>query len=244
VPNFISVSEEQGLVKELLRKDAPWLDKSHLKFSNTFQQEYGVRVSDAMERITDVGVTAFPPKSLKLVKRVAAKAAQLGIAGADQLSSQEKAFLRVNHYNAVGGGYMHKHMDSQKCFGPVIACCSLLADAAMVFYDTQGNSYGMARVHRTTEVAIPRRSLYFMTGPARFQWQHGIRKDMCPTERLSLTFRSVRPDAPTVKRSVALKNNDFKVRHINESAKLLKRPASKANLVSEKSTRNKKLRSS
>ena len=26
------------------------------------------------------------------------------------------------------------------------------------------------------EVAIPRRSLYFMTGPSRFQWQHGIKK--------------------------------------------------------------------
>merc|ERR1719446_608309 len=87
---------------------------------------------------------------------------------------------------------MHKHMDSQKCFGPVIACCSLLADAGMTFYDTKGNSFGMARVHRTAEVAIPRRSLYFMSGPARFQWQHGIRKDQCPRERISLTFRTVR----------------------------------------------------
>merc|ERR1719446_1871763 len=91
---------------------------------------------------------------------------------------------------------MHKHMDSQKCFGPVIACCSLLADTGMTFYDTKGNSFGMARVHRTTEVSIPRRSLYFMSGPARFQWQHGIRKDQCPRERISLTFRTVRPDAP------------------------------------------------
>jgi hypothetical protein len=115
---------------------------------------------------------------------------------AAKFATEGTGFLRVNHYNAVGGGYMHKHMDSQKCFGPVIACCSLLADAAITFYDTKGNSYGMARVHRTAEVSIPRRSLYFMSGPARFQWQHGIRKDQCLRERLSLTFRTVRGDAP------------------------------------------------
>jgi alkylated DNA repair dioxygenase AlkB len=195
VPSFITAAEESALVKELLRKDAPWLDKSHLKFSNTYQQEYGVCVSDAMEVVEGGESLPLPPLCMKLAVRVAKEAAKQGLIESE-FASQGIAFLRVNHYKAAGGGYMHKHMDSKKCFGPVIACCSLLADVAMTFYDTKGNSFGMARVHDTAEVSIPRRSLYFMSGPSRSQWQHGIRKDQCPKERLSLTFRTVRKDAP------------------------------------------------
>lgn len=202
--DFISSVEEAALAQELLHRKAPWLDKAHLRFSNTKQQEFGPRVSDMMQVITDQKPSSLPPLCLRLAKRVAAEAKRFGVTGAHDMAVEGKSFLRVNHYNAVGGGYMHKHMDSQKCFGPVIACCSLLADASMNFYDTQGNSFGMAKVHRTAEVFIPRRSLYFMTGPSRYQWQHGIRKDQCTSERLSLTFRTVRADAPTTLSKVVL----------------------------------------
>merc|ERR1712232_811437 len=111
-------------------------------------------------------------------------------------------------------------MDSQKCFGPVIACVSLMADTSITFYDTKGNSFGMARVHDKAEVSIPRRSLYFMSGPSRFQWQHGIRKDQCPKERLSMTFRTVRDDAPTT--PVQPQTRPSKKAHVGKSAK---RPA-------------------
>lgn len=236
IPNFVSATEEKELVAELLRKDAPWLDKSHLKFSNTHQQEYGACISDAMAVIEDAKYVRMPPKSSKMVARIVAEAAKCGIADADGLAREGTKFLRVNHYNAPTGGYMHKHMDSHKCFGPVIACCSLLADTSMNFYDTQGNSFGMARVHQTAVAEIPRRSLYFMTGPSRFQWQHGIRKDQCPAERLSLTFRSVRDDAPRVRQasspvpraSGAHGVSPLKVQVEQKASRsLLKRPASK-----------------
>lgn len=199
IPDFISASEEAALVKELLGDDKPWLDKSHLKFSNTFQQEYGACISDAMEVVIGGKVLTLPPKSLQMAKRIAEESARRKILDGPSFARAGTGFLRVNHYLSEGGGYMHKHMDSHKCFGPVIACCSLLSDAAMSFYDTKGNSFAMAKVHGKVEVSIPRRSLYFMTGPARFQWQHGIRKDQCPVERLSLTFRTVQPDAPVTK---------------------------------------------
>jgi len=195
IPNFLSDSEERALVKELLDDNAPWLDKSHLRFSNTSQQEYGASISDAME-VTGGKSLPIPPTSFKLARRIAGEAARLKLSEGSSFVEDGSGFLRVNYYAREGGGYMHKHMDSHKCFGPVIACCSLLADAAMTFYDTKGNSYGMARVHRTVEVKIPRRSLYFMAGPARYQWQHGIRKDQCPVRRLSLTFGTIRTDAP------------------------------------------------
>eukprot|EP00406_Dinophysis_acuminata_P012400 CAMPEP_0179223742 /NCGR_PEP_ID=MMETSP0797-20121207/7404_1 /TAXON_ID=47934 /ORGANISM="Dinophysis acuminata, Strain DAEP01" /LENGTH=228 /DNA_ID=CAMNT_0020930647 /DNA_START=17 /DNA_END=700 /DNA_ORIENTATION=+ len=197
VPGFVSREEEAALRDELLDERVPRLDKSHLKFSNTQQQEYGPRVSDAMELVQGAACSPLPVRCQALARRVVAEARRRGLAGAADLATEGRAFLRINHYFAEQGGYMHKHMDSVKAFGPVIACCSLLADAAMTFYDTKGNAFGLARVHGRAEVHVPRRSLYFMAGPARSQWQHGIRKDQCPNERLSLTFRTVRPDAPT-----------------------------------------------
>lgn len=223
VPDFISVEEEACLMKVLLDKDVPWLDKSHLRFSNTMQQEYGACISDSMEVIRDGESVALPPLCRRLAVRIQDEASKRKLASEVDLSSDTAAFLRVNYYNTLGGGYMHKHMDSHKCFGPVIACCSLLADASMTFYDTHGNSYGMARVHDIVEVPIPRRSLYFMTGPARFQWQHGIRKDQCQETRLSLTFRTIRADAP--QKSVSVDNLAKKGKR---ETPLLRKPASAA----------------
>lgn len=225
IPNFVSVAEEKAIVQELLRSGAPWLDKSHLRFSNTAQQEYGPQISDAMEVVEDGKRSKLPPRSQELLDRIVKEAKKRSLPSGELW--KKSPFLRVNHYNLAGGGYMHKHMDSFRCFGPVIACCSLLSDAAMVFYDTKGNSYGLARVHGTAEVKIPRRSLYFMTGPARSQWQHGIRKDQCPEERLSLTFRTVLPDAPvTSAKKAGQQGVHAKLSVIKKPASLLKRSAS------------------
>ncbi|CAE7871812.1 STRN3, partial [Symbiodinium sp. KB8] len=152
--------------------------------------EYGPQISDAME-VVEAEPRIPPTKTAALAQKVAREAQRLGLVAS---GLGQSGFCRVNLYNS--GGYMHKHMDSKKCFGPVIACCSLLSDATMTFYDTGGSAYGLAKVRDTATVVIPRRSLYFMTGPSRSQWQHGIKKDHCPKERLSLTFRSVLPDAP------------------------------------------------
>ncbi|CAJ1388827.1 unnamed protein product [Effrenium voratum] len=202
----------ERLPKALVREihGQRWLDKGHLRFSNTRQQEYGPQVSDAME-LLDAPPVPAPLCCRALALRVRDAALHQGIE-ASGLGGD--CFIRVNLYGE--GGYMHKHMDSKKCFGPVIACCSLLSDwpanrqiglcgssrakdATMTFYDTGGSAYGLAKVLRTATVAIPRRSLYFMTGPSRFQWQHGIKKEHCPKERLSLTFRSLCADAPKAK---------------------------------------------
>eukprot|EP00928_Gymnodinium_smaydae_P038453 TRINITY_DN26523_c0_g1_i1.p1 TRINITY_DN26523_c0_g1~~TRINITY_DN26523_c0_g1_i1.p1 ORF type:complete len:265 (+),score=61.73 TRINITY_DN26523_c0_g1_i1:43-837(+) len=198
VPNFISQAEESALVAELLSPQRAWLDKSHLRFANSAQQEFGPVITDAMEVVPAAPRVPTPPATARLAVRVAQEAARLGLDAGAAAGKDGTAFdfCRINHYSVEGGGYMHKHMDSKKCFGPVIACVSLLSDAAMSFYDTRGNSFGMARVYDTAEVPLPRRSLYFLTGAARSQWQHGIRKDQCPQERLSLTFRTVCSDAP------------------------------------------------
>jgi hypothetical protein len=150
IPDFISVAEEAALTKELLGDDKPWLDKSHLRFSNTSQQEYGACISDMMEVVAGGKALPMPTKSLQVAKRIAEESVRIAKGTAEgsirrtlldgtSFADDGIGFLRVNHYVKEGGGYMHKHMDSHKCFGPVIACVSLLSDAAMTFYDTKGN---------------------------------------------------------------------------------------------------------
>lgn len=201
----------------------PWLEKSHLRFSNTRQQEYGPPISDKMELVVDGTRTSLPTRCRSLLSRIAEEATRRRLDDSAALHAVTDAFLRVNYYCAAGGGYMHKHMDSKKCFGPVIACCSLLSDTQMTFYDTNGSAYGLAPVLRTVVVHIPRRSLYFMSGPARFQWQHGIRKEHCPKERLSLTFRTLHAEAPRTTCKVV-----GTARHERAAGVLLKRPAGPA----------------
>mmetsp|Transcript_59237 Transcript_59237/g.128128 ORF Transcript_59237/g.128128 Transcript_59237/m.128128 type:complete len:253 (+) Transcript_59237:78-836(+) len=223
IPNFVDAQEERAILEELA--SAPQLDKSHLRFSNSQQQEYGPAISDMMEVIVGAPRSPLPPACKALAARVSAEAAKLSLEDAERLADPTCNFLRVNHYCEEGGGYMHKHMDSKKCFGPVIACCSLLADASMTFYDTKGNSFGLAPIYDTAEVPVPRRSLYFMSGPARSQWQHGIRKDQCPRERLSLTFRTVREDAPLTSKTPVRKMLKRPAASTAPVPKMLKRPA-------------------
>ncbi|CAJ1335845.1 unnamed protein product [Effrenium voratum] len=162
--DFLSSDEEQALVREI--HGQRWLDKGHLRFSNTRQQEYGPQVSDAME-LLDAPPVPAPLCCRALALRVRDAALHQGIE-ASGLGGD--CFIRVNLYGE--GGYMHKHMDSKKCFGPVIACCSLLSDgpanrqiglcgssrakdATMTFYDTGGSAYGLAKVLRTATARVP-----------------------------------------------------------------------------------------
>jgi len=221
--DFISQLEENRLVKELRSQSV--LDKGHLRFSNTAQQEYGPRISDAMELITDEQALAFPTRCQSLLACVAKQTSKQEIAGADAFG-EHGVFLRINHYSCPTGGYMHKHLDSKRCFGPIIACCSLLSDVTMTFYDTRGNSFGLAKVHQVRRVHIPRRSLYLMTGASRTEWQHGILKEDCPGERFSLTFRTVCSDAPTTTAKVSARAIGDRKQHNVASAKApRKRPA-------------------
>ena len=191
IENFITPDDEEILKNEILLSDLPFLNKSHLKFSNTKQQEYGPRISDKMELIKDKTIP-YPKQLTKLKNKINLKIKEL------ELDDNYLTFCRVNYYFKKDGGYMHKHMDSKKCFGPVIACCSLLSDTYMTFYNTKGNSYAMAKIHDTQIIKIPRFSIYFMTGESRTQWQHGILKKNCMSERLSITFRSIAENPPTI----------------------------------------------
>ncbi|KNC52673.1 2OG-Fe(II) oxygenase [Thecamonas trahens ATCC 50062] len=94
----------------------------------------------------------------------------------------------VNGYEKSQG--IHPHIDRTHCFGPVIAALSLGDDAVLTFLrDTQDG-----RV--VYDVPVPARSLYIMTGDARYAWRHGLdaRTNAAVrtgVERVSITWRTV-----------------------------------------------------
>ena len=91
-------------------------------------------------------------------------------------------------HHCLGNIYMrsrsqgiHWHFDHGQ-FGPGVVIVSLLNDVTLTF--RKGN----AMIH----VPLPRRSIFFFWGAARYEWDHAIvsRYSALP-ERVSITFRSV-----------------------------------------------------
>lgn len=92
----------------------------------------------------------------------------------------------VNEY--LPGQGIAAHIDHQKYFDDVIISLSLGSQCTMVF--NKGQEYNF--------VLLPSRSLLIMSGEARYEWKHEIRKVKTDTierkrikreRRISLTFR-------------------------------------------------------
>lgn len=99
----------------------------------------------------------------------------------------------VNEYEPGQG--ISPHVDCVPCFGPAVAAVSLGSACVMDFAHGEG-----ARV----PVRLAPASLCVMTGPARYEWRHGIaaRKSdpgqggrIPRGRRVSVTFRTLADEA-------------------------------------------------
>jgi alkylated DNA repair protein alkB family protein 8 len=88
-----------------------------------------------------------------------------------------------------------------KTFGPTVACVSLGSDIVMDFIHPERD--------RKVPVFVPARSLWVITGEARYQWQHAIASRLTDviegerrvrTRRVSITFRTAK-DPSTVEQA-------------------------------------------
>ncbi len=94
----------------------------------------------------------------------------------------------INEYIPPQGIGSHRdYMD----FGPTVACVSLLSPVVMNLKNI--------RTGETVAINIPQRSFWSITGPARYEWEHGIAarlNDVVSGERrkrerrVSITFRT------------------------------------------------------
>ena len=125
-------------------------------------------------------VQDFPPWLLPLARRVTL----------DGVFERFPENCVINEYvPPIGIG---PHLD-YPVFGPVVACVSLCSDIVVDFREPDG----MVRV----PVHVPSRSLWVITGEARWKWTHGIAHRFADnidgerhprTRRISITFRTAK----------------------------------------------------
>lgn len=120
-------------------------------------------------------------------------------------------WLPVHVVDLEGDGYITPHVDSVKFSGEVVAGLSLLSPAVMALtldpevHDARGVVAGGA-----CHMCLPRRSLYAISGPARYDYAHSIAppsdstcddvarevlgEDFHRGRRISLIFRDAKHD--------------------------------------------------
>jgi len=98
-----------------------------------------------------------------------------------KISEDKFCELQINEYNMSDALGFHK--DNPIAYTEVICGVSLMADCWIHY------QYLMQEV----KVLIPKRSVYLLTGAARYKWKHGIPPDSLVggDKRISLTFRKV-----------------------------------------------------
>jgi alkylated DNA repair dioxygenase AlkB len=142
-------------------------------------QHYGRRY-DYGNRTTASGAPPLPAWAVHLAGRLHSEGWMS--ATADQVI--------VNEY--LPGQGISAHVDCVPCFGPEVAAVSLGSACVMDYTDPTRR--------RRVPVPLAAGSLSVMTGPARYEWRHGIaarKSDATPAgrvaraRRVSVTFRLV-----------------------------------------------------
>jgi len=146
-------------------------------------QHYGHRYDYGRRSVAPEAAATAPP----LPPWARDQAARLVREG---LTDRQPDQVIVNEY--LPGQGISAHVDCVPCFGPVVAAISLGSDCVMDFTHPGDGT--------KTAVHLAPGSLCVMTGPARYDWRHGIaarKSDPGPLarvprgRRVSVTFRSV-----------------------------------------------------
>lgn len=175
IENFLTVEEEDRIIQEL--SEAPWLEnrnKSH------FVQVYGPFHDDQYMILKHAPITPFLPFMKPLISKIALyHKQQLGsnVPLSKNLGDENKTEIFVHDYCA--GNTLPYHIDHYKSYEEVIYGISLLSSSTFSF----------KRKNQIIDVVLPRLSLYFMTGCARYKFQHGF--PVLTERRISLTIRTV-----------------------------------------------------
>ena len=164
---------------------APWSAKLRRRVQHYgHRYDYGRRSVAKVVAAEDTQATAPAPPLPGWARELAARLAAEGFL--DQQADQ----VIVNEYQPGQG--ISAHVDRVPCFGPAVAALSLGSGCAMDFTRPEdGTKAG---------VYLAAGSLCVMTGPARYDWRHGIaarKSDPGPAgripraRRVSVTFRTV-----------------------------------------------------
>lgn len=106
---------------------------------------------------------------------------------AEELSQRELRQCLVNEY--LPGQGISEHIDKTDVFGDTVVGFSLGSAAVLIFRHPDG---------RTVDLDLPVKSMYIMTGEARYVWSHQMPARLKDGARLrgvryAITFRNVKP---------------------------------------------------
>jgi alkylated DNA repair dioxygenase AlkB len=168
IPDYISASDEELLLKAI--DERPWLSELRRRV-----QHYGYKY-DYKSRNIDTTMKIGPlPDFTNLLKAKMLR---------DGYFEKEPDQLIINEYEPGQG--ISTHVDCEPCFGEHIASVSLGSGCMMTFI----------KGTEPHEIYLEPRCVLALTGPARYEWKHGIlaRKSDGKRDRgrrVSLTFRKV-----------------------------------------------------
>jgi len=175
--NFVSEQQEHAILAALERFEP---DESLKRVTWHFGRRYDY--SDSLVvRKTDV--PAIPDEFTELGRKLV----EVGS------FAEDPSQVIVNQYLASLSRKdgIAAHRDRADCFGPAVATISLLESWVMRF--TRGS-------HEAVDVVLPRFSCAILSGPARYDWQHGIQPRQYDrvggtrvrrNRRVSVTFRTI-----------------------------------------------------
>ena len=130
------------------------------------------------KKIKTCGFTGLPPYLRSVVDKI-------------QLLRSLADFIPVElcnlEYLCERGSAIDGHFDDVWLWGERLVTVNLLSHT--VYTMTQD-----AEPHTQVLVFFPRRSLIVMTGPARYEWKHGIQRRHVASLRLGMTLRELTPE--------------------------------------------------
>lgn len=173
-PEFITEEQESNLIETIESQE--WLNDLKRRVQHYgFKYDYTARNIDNSMKIGDIPSWLEEYSNLLFQKKLLPKIA-------DQVI--------INEYQPGQG--ISSHIDCIPCFEESIACISLGSKVCMEFIHSKTNE-----IHN---IILNPRSVFILTGDARYIWKHGIRSrktDMIDgvkisrNRRMSITFRNV-----------------------------------------------------
>lgn len=173
IPNYISAEEENTLIKIIDQQQ--WLSEISRRV-----QHYGYKYDyTANTSSQNLYLGAIPDWLLIICKRLFA----------ERIFKVLPDQVIINEYLPEQG--ISPHIDCVPCFGETICSLSLLSPCLME----------LSKNEEKTSILLEPKSILVLSGPARFEWKHGIanrKQDVLNGQkvlrerRVSITFRKMK----------------------------------------------------
>ena len=183
IENFLTREEETELLQHINGPlDVNWINEKG-RFGGTLHrrnQQYGWKYN--YETRAAEKTSSMPEFFDRLIDNIMTKTS---------IVTERPDQVIINEY--LPGQGITPHVDNVEHFGDIVIGVSLLAPTMMKFVELQNHE-------NFTDVYIMPRSLYFITGTARYKFKHSISTDKYDIvngkqkprkKRISLTFRTV-----------------------------------------------------